>query len=78
VGGIQDQITHDVDGLLLDDPEDLAGFARLLGRALDEEGLTARLGAAAHARVLDQYLGDRHLDQYVELFADLTAEGHPS
>lgn len=71
VGGIQDQITHDKDGLLLDDPYDVDAFATLLCRVLAEEGLAARLGAAAHARVMDSYLGDRHLDQYVTLFADL-------
>ena len=33
----------------------------------------SRLGLAAHARVLDEFLGDRHLDQYVDLFAGLVA-----
>jgi trehalose synthase len=71
VGGIQDQITHEKDGLLLDDPSDVDAFATLLRRVLADEGLAARLGAAAHARVLGDFLGDRHLDQYVDLFAGL-------
>ena len=76
VGGIQDQITHEKDGLLLDDPADLAGFANLLNRVLADESEAGRLGVAAHARVLAEYLGDRHLDQYVDLFAGLVADPH--
>jgi trehalose synthase len=71
VGGIQDQITHEMDGLLLDDPADLDSFAALVCRVLADEGEAARLGKAAHTRVLTEFLGDRHLDQYADLFADL-------
>jgi trehalose synthase len=76
VGGIQDQITHEKDGLLLDDPADLDTFAALLHRVLTDEAEASRLGQAAHARVLDRFLGDRHLDQYVDLFANLVADHH--
>ena len=76
VGGIQDQISHEKDGLLLDDPSDLGAFAGLLLRVLSDDAEASRLGRAAHARVLDGYLGDRHLDQYVDLFAGLVA-GRP-
>ena len=38
---------------------------------LDAPDLAAQLGAAAHQRVLDEYLGDRHLTQYVDLFESL-------
>ena len=76
VGGIQDQITHEVDGLLLDDPHDLDGFANLLARVLADGDLAGRLGAAARARVLHDFLGDRHLAQYVELFAGLVDDLH--
>jgi trehalose synthase len=71
VGGIQDQITHEKDGLLLDDPSDLDTFAGLLHRVLADQGEAARLGEAAHDRVLSEFLADRHLDQYVDLFAGL-------
>ena len=37
-------------------------------------GWPSRLGAAAHDRVLSEYLGDRHLAQYVELFARLVSD----
>lgn len=71
VGGIQDQVRHDVDGVLLDDPTDLDAFAAELEQLLVDRARSARLGAAARTRVLDQYVGDRHLEQYVDLFADL-------
>jgi trehalose synthase len=73
VGGIRDQIEDGVSGLLLADPTDLDEFASLLGRLLSDEGLRERLGSAAHERVRDHYLGDRHLIQYAELFAGLGA-----
>ena len=74
VGGIQDQITHEKDGLLLDDPTDLDTFAALLHRVLANADEASRLGEAAHARVLDEFLGDRHLNQYVDLFARLVGD----
>jgi trehalose synthase len=71
VGGIQDQIVDRRDGLLITDPTDLDVFAGALVTLLDAPDLAARLGAAAHQRVLDEYLGDRHLTQYVDLFDSL-------
>ena len=60
-----------LDGLLVDDPRDLDEFADVLRRVLADAELAGRVGAAAHARVLAEYLADRHLDQYVDLFARL-------
>jgi trehalose synthase len=71
VGGIQDQIEHGRDGLLIDDPYDLDALADTLRQVLADAELAERLGAAAHARVQDEFLGDRHLDQYVDLFSGL-------
>ena len=71
VGGIQDQIVDGRDGLLVDDPTDLDCFAQVLGRVLADPRLAERLGRAAHARVLDEFVGDRHLEQYVDLFERL-------
>jgi trehalose synthase len=73
VGGIDDQIVSGDDGLLLDDPADLAGFADALVRLLSDAPLRARLGVAAHERVLERYLGDRHLLQYADLFTRLVS-----
>jgi trehalose synthase len=71
VGGIQDQIVDGVSGLLLDDPNDLSAFARMLAGLLADSARAGQLGAAAHERVADRYLGDRHLIQYGELFEAL-------
>ena len=71
VGGIQDQVVHGQSGLLLDDPEDLAGFAGLVEQVLADEQLALALGAGARARVQDRFLGDRHLVQYADLFEQL-------
>jgi trehalose synthase len=71
VGGIQDQISDGVDGVLLPDPRDLHEFARRLQTLIDDQSLALRLGRAAHARVQDGYLADRHLGQYVDLFEAL-------
>ena len=71
VGGIQDQITHGHDGLLIEDPSDLDSFASALHILLGNPTLAERLGTAGRQRVATEYLGDRHLTQYVELFAAL-------
>jgi trehalose synthase len=73
LGGIQDQITDGLDGLLVDDPHDLDDFGAVLRRPLSDVELAGRLGAAAHARVSKEYIGDRHLEQYVDLFSALVA-----
>lgn len=72
IGGIQDQIVDGESGLLLPDPADLDGFAGRLATLLTDADLAERLGAAAHERVRGHYLGDRHLIQYVELFAEIS------
>lgn len=71
VGGIQDQIVDGVSGLLLPDPTDLDAFLEQLDSVLRDEALALRLGTGARERVRDRFLGDLHLIQYVELFADL-------
>jgi trehalose synthase len=72
VGGIQDQIVDERDGLLIDDPYDLDALAAAIARLLNDRELAARLGAAGQARIHDQFLGDRHLAQYVDLFERLS------
>jgi trehalose synthase len=71
IGGIQDQITDGEQGLLLRDPRDLRAFAAALIRLLHDADESARLGATAQLRVRDEFLGDRHLEQYVDLFETL-------
>lgn len=74
VGGIRDQVEHGVSGLLLDDPHDGAELAAALSSLLTDADRREEMGRAAHERVRDHYLADRHLIQYVELFAQLMGE----
>jgi trehalose synthase len=73
VGGIRDQIVDGRDGLLIADPYDLDAFAAAIERLLDDRALAGGLGAAGRAQVFDRFLGDRHLEQYVDLFERLTS-----
>jgi trehalose synthase len=72
VGGIQDQITHDRSGLLLDDPSDLAAFGRATATLLEEHDRAARLGREAHRSVRQDYLAPRRLTQELDLIQRLT------
>jgi trehalose synthase len=74
VGGIQDQIVDEVHGLLLEDPSDLTSFADALTRLLRDAELSASLGVAARQRVYEAFLGDRHLEEYVDLFDSLLSQ----
>ena len=73
VGGIQDQLTNGVDGLLLEDPNDLKSFASLLGRLLSDQELRAQLGDRAQERVRTHFVPLRHLTQYAELLERIDA-----
>ena len=75
VGGIRDQIEDGVSGILLEDPRDGAALADALRILLADPERCASMGRAAHERVRDQYLADRHLIQYVELFEQLAEWG---
>jgi trehalose synthase len=67
VGGIQDQIHDEADGLLITEPRDLHAFGDALVRLLADAPFAGRLGDAAHRTVRTRFLGDRHLAQYAEL-----------
>jgi trehalose synthase len=71
VGGIREQIEDGVNGLLLDDPHDLAGFGRLVGQLLRDGDRAGRLGRQARQRVRDHFLVNRHLSQYARLLERL-------
>jgi trehalose synthase len=74
VGGIRDQIEDGVSGVLLDDPRDGAALAAALSSLLEDADRRREMGLAAHLRVRDRYLADRHLIQYVELFTQLVED----
>ena len=72
VGGIADQVTADT-GILLDDPTDLGRFGTTLATLLGDPVRVAELGTNARRRVVEQYLGDRHLLDYAALIEKLLA-----
>jgi trehalose synthase len=71
VGGIVDQITDGETGVLIDRPDDLAAFGAAVENLLADPGRAHALGEAAHRRAKDEFLGDRHLERYADLFATL-------
>jgi len=71
VGGIVDQIRDGEEGVLLADPRDLAACGAAIERLLRDPPEAARLAAGAQARVRDEFLGDRHLERYAALFAQV-------
>ena len=74
VGGIATQITDHEQEILLDDPHNLEGFADAVCQLVEDETLATRLARNAHQRVLEEFLGDRHLERYANLFATLTSQ----
>jgi len=71
VGGIVDQIVSGAHGLLVSDPRDLASFGTAVETLLRDRTEAARLGANARERARAEFLGDRHLEQYGQLLAEL-------
>jgi trehalose synthase len=72
VGGIQDQIVDGVSGVLVD-PADLNGVAQAIDGLLADPQRAAKMGEAARQRVIDEFLGTRHLVQYMNLLEGLLA-----
>jgi trehalose synthase len=70
VGGIQDQIADRETGRLVD-PCDLESFAAAVRDLLEHPEGAQRCGDNARARVQEQFLGPRHLEQYLKLFEAL-------
>jgi trehalose synthase len=77
VGGIQDQIEHGQHGLLIDDPRDLGAFGAAVQRLLTDREEAAHLGNNARARATEEFLGDRHLEQYGRLFTGTQKAAKP-
>lgn len=76
VGGIQDQIEDEVEGILVDDPHDVDAVGSAISQLLNDHVLAERLGSAARKKVLHQFLPPRHLLQYAELIEKCLAAGH--
>lgn len=73
IGGIKDQIEHQKTGVRLEDPTDLKAFGDAVSRLLALPDVGATMGKAAQETVRQNFLTDRHLRQYAELFARLDA-----
>jgi trehalose synthase len=73
VGGHQDQIEDDINGVLVDNPHDLARFGRATADLLLDPDRAKRLGDAARQRVSERFLTDQHLARWAELLATLPA-----
>ena len=73
VGGIQDQIVDGETGCLVEDPRDLAAFARAIEALLRDPERARAMGEAGHQRVVDEYLAVHRLREYVDLLAALIA-----
>jgi trehalose synthase len=71
VGGIQEQIIDGRTGLLLSDARDLQSFGGLVTGLLKEPRRAAAIGAEAQGRIRDEFLGPRHLMQYLDLISGL-------
>jgi trehalose synthase len=71
VGGIQDQIEHEVSGLLIDDPHDLEALAQAIRFLADSPERAGEIGEQARRRVFERFLAANRLVEYVELIAAL-------
>jgi glycosyltransferase involved in cell wall biosynthesis len=72
VGGNPELVRQNVDGLLA--PRgDVDGIAEAFTRILADPPLAATLGASAAARVRQQFLLDRTIEGYYELYSTLTS-----
>jgi trehalose synthase len=74
VGGIQDQIVEGETGFLVE-PNDLEAFGRAVLGLIQDPEAAERIGAQAAERVRAEFLGPRHLAQYLELFERVIATG---
>ena len=77
VGGIHDQVVDGVTGFLVD-PQDLEDFGDKVVRLLGDPGLARRVGEEARRRVRDDFLGPRHLAQYLALLQRVIEAAEPA
>lgn len=75
VGGIRDQIVSGEHGYLVDDPHDLDSFAGAVTSLLEDPAAAGSMGERARQRVIDTFLGNRHLVQYARLTRSLVSGG---
>jgi trehalose synthase len=71
IGGIQDQIVDGVSGVLVSDPGALAEYGAAVTGLLLDARRAETMGFEAMNRVRTEFLGPRHLLQYLELLSKL-------
>ena len=67
VGGIESQIISGDNGILVDDPRDLAAVGDAICTLLEDPQAAAEMGQRAQQSVSDRFLPDRHLEQWADL-----------
>jgi trehalose synthase len=67
IGGITDQLVHGTSGILLEEPDDLETFGKVLSELLADPDERHRLGRNARRRASTHFLPDRHLLDYASL-----------
>jgi trehalose synthase len=71
IGGIQDQIVDGLSGVLVGDPRELGEYGAAVTGLLNDPARAERIGVEARSRVRIEFLGPRHLLQYLELLSRL-------
>jgi trehalose synthase len=71
VGGISDQIVDGESGLLVQRPTDGAEFGAAVTRLLGDDELADRIGKAGHRRVVERFLPDTALEQWMALLVSV-------
>ncbi|NOJ77212.1 glycosyltransferase [Myxococcus xanthus] len=75
VGGLQDQVVHMKNGLLIRNPEDRTEFAGAVRALLEAPELAALLGRRAHEHVRAHFTATRHLTDFARLVERLEEQG---
>jgi trehalose synthase len=76
IGGIRDQIEDGVSGCLIQ-PEDLETFGARVRTLLQRPADAEAMGTRARERVRHEFLGSRHLLQYLQLLGTLLHDSAP-
>ncbi len=74
IGGLPELVDHGVTGYLVS-PDDVEGMAEGVQTILQDEGLAARMGAAARARAAENFSSGAIVSQYEEVYWDLLERG---
>jgi trehalose synthase len=73
IGGIQDQVVDGESGVLISDPHDLEQFGAAVVALIRQPERGQAIGAAAHARVRQNFLGPHHHRRSFDLISRLIA-----